>query len=96
MKITKIFFVVFLSISIFTAVTVYGDNITKNIQVTFRNISILANGKQIQSEQDIHSVDGINQYHRPCRRTILPSQLNTRSINILLHSTVMVERQFHP
>jgi len=52
MKKTKIFLVVLLSLFIFTAVTVYGDNITKTIQVTYRNISILANGKQIQSEQE--------------------------------------------
>jgi hypothetical protein len=52
MKKTKIFLVVLLSLFIFTAVTVYGDNITKTIQVTYRNISILSNGKQIQSEQE--------------------------------------------
>jgi hypothetical protein len=52
MKKANIFLLILLSLFIFTTVTVYGDNITKTIQVTYRNISILANGKQIQSEQE--------------------------------------------
>jgi hypothetical protein len=47
---TKLFLLAMLLVFVFTTITVYGDNITKNIQVTFRNIAIFANGKQIPSE----------------------------------------------
>jgi len=52
MKKVKIFFSVLLLIFVFSSVIVYADNITKMIQVTYRNISILVNGKQIQSDKE--------------------------------------------
>lgn len=52
MKKLKFFFSVLLSVVIFSSVIVYADNITKMIQVTYRNISILVNDKQIQSDKE--------------------------------------------
>ena len=52
MKRLKIFFSVLLSIFVFSSAVVFADNITKMIQVTYRNISILVNGKQIQSDKE--------------------------------------------
>jgi hypothetical protein len=52
MKKVKIFFSVLLSVILFSSVIVYADNITKMIQVTYRNISIQVNGKQIQSDKE--------------------------------------------
>ncbi|MDD4663907.1 MAG: stalk domain-containing protein [Caldisericia bacterium] len=48
----KVFFSVLLSIILFSSVYVYAENITKMIQVTYRNISIQVNGKQIQSDKE--------------------------------------------
>jgi hypothetical protein len=48
----KVFFSVLLSMILFSSVYVYAENITKMIQVTYRNISILVNGKQIQSDKE--------------------------------------------
>jgi len=52
MKKVKVFFSVLLSIILFSSVYVYAENITKMIQVTYRNISIQVNGKQIQSDKE--------------------------------------------
>jgi len=52
MKKIKLVFAVFLSIIILGSVYVYGENIGKSIQVTYRNISILVNGKIVPSEQE--------------------------------------------
>jgi hypothetical protein len=52
MKRVKIVSVVFLSFFLLTSVVVYGDNLVKSIQVTYRNISILVNGKIVPSEQE--------------------------------------------
>lgn len=52
MKKIKLVFAVFLSIIILGSVYVYGENIGKSIHVTYRNISILVNGKIVPSEQE--------------------------------------------
>jgi hypothetical protein len=52
MKRIKIVCVVFLTFIILGSIYVYGENITKSIQVTYRNISILVNGKIVPSEQE--------------------------------------------
>lgn len=52
MKKLKIFFSVLLSVIIFSSAVVFADNITKMIQVTYRNIAILVDGKPIPSEQE--------------------------------------------
>jgi len=52
MKKGKIVFAVFLSFVILGSAYVYGENIGKSIQVTYRNISILVNGKIVPSEQE--------------------------------------------
>lgn len=52
MKRVKIVCAVFLSFMILGSVYVYGENIVKTIQVTYRNITIQVNGKTIPSEQE--------------------------------------------
>ena len=52
MKKIKIVFAVFLSFVILGSAVVFGASITKSIQVTYRNISILVNGKIVPSEQE--------------------------------------------
>lgn len=52
MKRIKIICAVFLSFIILGSVYVYGENLVKTIQVTYRNITIQVNGKQISSEQE--------------------------------------------
>ncbi|MCE5223158.1 copper amine oxidase N-terminal domain-containing protein [bacterium] len=52
MKKLKIFFSFLLSVILFSSVIVYAENITKMIQVTYRNISILVNGKQIPLDKE--------------------------------------------
>lgn len=42
----------FLSFLLLTSAYVYGENIVKSIQVTYRNISIQVNGKLLPSEQE--------------------------------------------
>lgn len=41
-----------LSFLFLTSAVVYGENLVKSIKVTYRNISILVNGKMISSEQE--------------------------------------------
>jgi len=41
-----------LSFLLLTSAVVFGATITKSIQVTYRNISILVNGKEVPSEQE--------------------------------------------
>jgi hypothetical protein len=52
MKSIKIVSAIFLSVVLLTSAIVYGETITKTIQVTYRNISILVNGKVVPSEQE--------------------------------------------
>jgi hypothetical protein len=52
MKRIKIVFAIFLSVVILGSANVYGEKITKSIQVTYRNISILVNGRIVPSEQE--------------------------------------------
>jgi hypothetical protein len=52
MKTLKFVFAVFLSIIAIGSALVYGENIVKTIQVTYRNISIQVNGKMVPSEQE--------------------------------------------
>jgi len=52
MKRIKIAGAVFLSCVILGSAVVYGENIVKTIQVTYRQISIFVNGKQVSSEPE--------------------------------------------
>lgn len=52
MKRIKIVCAMFLSFVILGSAIVYGETITKSIQVTYRNISIQVNGKIVPSEQE--------------------------------------------
>ncbi len=47
-----------ISFFVFGLIVVYGDTISKTIQVTYRNISILVKGKPIQSEQEPFIYEG--------------------------------------
>jgi hypothetical protein len=58
MKRVKIVSVVFLSFLLLTSAIIYGENLTKSIQVTYRNISILVNGKIVPSEQEPFIFEG--------------------------------------
>lgn len=52
MRSIKKILILVVSFFVLGIVVVYGDNITKTIQVTYRNISIQVNGKIIPSEQE--------------------------------------------
>lgn len=72
MKKLKIFFSVLLSVIIFSSAVVFADNITKMIQVTYRNIAILVDGKPIPSEQEPFIYQG---------RTFVPLRTIAEAVN---------------
>jgi hypothetical protein len=72
MKRVKIVSVIFLSFLLITSIVVFGEVITKSIQVTYRNISILVNGKIIPSEQEPFIYQG---------RTFLPLRTIGEAVN---------------
>jgi hypothetical protein len=52
MKILRLVFTVFVSFIVIGSAVVYGENIVKTIQVTYRNISIQVNGRIVSSDQE--------------------------------------------
>jgi len=52
MKILRLVFTVFVSFIVIGSALVYGENIVKTIQVTYRNISIQVNGRIVSSDQE--------------------------------------------
>ena len=58
MRIFKQVCTLVISFFVFGLIVVYGDTISKTIQVTYRNISILVKGKPIQSEQEPFIYEG--------------------------------------
>lgn len=72
MKSTKIVCAILLSFVILGSVIVYGESITKSIQVTYRNISILVNGKTLPSEQESFIYQG---------RTFVPLRTIGEAVN---------------
>lgn len=72
MKSTKTVCAIFLSFVIFGSSIVFGETFTKSIQVTYRNISILVNGKQVPSEQEPFIYHG---------RTFVPLRIVGEALN---------------